>query len=351
MMAFDKSCDLILAVGSGTINDICRYFSYMLGLSYFSIATAPSVDGFVSGVAAMITNNSKVTYNAQGPKAFIGDLDILATAPREMIAAGVGDILGKYTCLCDWKLSAIINQEYYCKTIVDIVKVAIRRVVENKDRLLERDKEAVARLTEALILSGIAMSYIGNSRPASGSEHHLSHFWEIRFLSEGRKAVLHGTKVGIGTVVSLKLYEYIKDVDLDFKKINENWQELDKETWKEEMQLKYRNAADEIILLEERTKKNAKEKRDKRMEVIKHSWPAICEAMSELPLSTEVGKLLQVIGGPISPMEVAIDREMVKESILYAKEIRDRYTVLQLIWDLGIQDLAAEYVAEKIYNA
>ncbi|WP_069999509.1 sn-glycerol-1-phosphate dehydrogenase [Cellulosilyticum sp. I15G10I2] len=348
MMAFDRSCDLIIAVGSGTINDICRFFSSAIGLKYFMVATAPSMDGFVSGVAAMITNNLKTTYNAQVAQAFIGDLDILADAPMDTIVAGVGDILGKYTCLCDWKLSSLINNEYYCKTIVEMVILAVKRVVASKDKLLARDKKAIEGLTEALLLSGIAMSYAGNSRPASGCEHHLSHFWEMRFLFEGKKAVLHGTKVGIGTIAALKVYEYIKSLEMDFEKINEVWKPLSEETWKEEMKQKFKIAADEIILLEEKTKKNDKGKRDARIAVIEKRWPEIYEAINELPSAKEVEKLIADLKGATYPAQVGIDPDIVEESILYAKEIRDRYTVLQLLWDLGVQNAAAKQVTEDI---
>ena len=99
MMAFSRDCDVIVAVGSGTLNDLCKFSSFQLGLDYMVFATAPSMDGFVSIGAALITNYVKTTYQAHVPLAVIGDTDILAAAPMEMITAGLGDILGKYTCL------------------------------------------------------------------------------------------------------------------------------------------------------------------------------------------------------------------------------------------------------------
>ena len=130
MMAFSRDCDVIVAVGSGTLNDLCKFSSFQLGLDYMVFATAPSMDGFVSIGAALITNYVKTTYQAHVPLAVIGDTDILAAAPMEMITAGLGDILGKYTCLLDWKMAHIITGEYYCSHIADMVKEAVFSIIQ-----------------------------------------------------------------------------------------------------------------------------------------------------------------------------------------------------------------------------
>ena len=170
-------CDLILAVGGGTINDLGKFVSYKTGIPYMIIASAPSMDGFASNVAAMVTKKAKETYPAQMPKAIIADTKLMLDCPLELIAAGVGDVLGKFVCLTDWKLSNILTGEYYCEYVAGIVKESVEKVVHAAQVLAERrDLQCIGELTEGLVLSGIAMSYIGNSRPASGSEHHLGHF-------------------------------------------------------------------------------------------------------------------------------------------------------------------------------
>ena len=221
MMAFPRDCDVIIAIGSGTLNDLCKFSSFQLGLDYMVFATAPSMDGFVSIGAALITDYVKTTYQAHVPLAVIGDTDILAAAPMEMITAGLGDILGKYTCLLDWKMAHIITGEYYCKTIADMVKEAVEIVVEESTRIKDRNPEAIKAVTEALVLSGIAMSFVGNSRPASGSEHHLSHYWEMKFQAEGKKPVLHGIKVGIGMIIVTKMYEMLEQEHFNFTSLKE----------------------------------------------------------------------------------------------------------------------------------
>ena len=199
-MAFPKDCDLVISVGAGTINDLGRYASYITGRDFILVLTAPSMDGAVSGVAPLIQNHLKITFPAHAPVALVGDLDILSKAPMKMLSAGVGDILGKYNCLTDWRLSALVNGEYHCATIEGIMRSAIDKTMQAARKLTERSEDDIRTLTEGLVLSGIAMDFAGNSRPASGAEHHISHFFEMQFLFDGIPAILHGTKVGVATI-------------------------------------------------------------------------------------------------------------------------------------------------------
>ena len=110
LMDFDPSCDLVMGIGSGTINDLSRFLSYQSGREYYIVATAPSMDGYASKGAALILDNLKVNFPCHAPRAILADLNVIAAAPQGMIAAGFGDVLGKYTCLVDWKLSSIITE-------------------------------------------------------------------------------------------------------------------------------------------------------------------------------------------------------------------------------------------------
>lgn len=351
LMAYDPAYDMIVGVGSGTINDISRFVSHRVGRPYCIVGTAPSMDGFASTVAPMITNHMKVTYAAHTPSAIVADLDILAEAPQHMIAAGFGDILGKYTCLCDWQLSSIIQGEYHCQTVADIVRLALERTIACRIGLQTREPEAIRALTEALILSGIAMSYVGNSRPASGCEHHLAHFWEMRFLSEGRKAVLHGAKVGIGEMVTLKLYEYLRAEEIDWDAVYAKPTPRMDEAWEQAMREAFREAAPEVIALEHTAQKNAPEARARRLTATRAHWPRILEAMARLPLAVEAETLLRAVGGPTRPAQEGIGTALLIECICCAKEVRDRYTVLQLLWDLGLLEAYASRAAQELAEA
>ena len=170
-----QDVDVILTIGTGTLNDLGKFVSYKLGIASIIVATAPSMDGFASNGSALIVDNLKTTFEVDVPKAIIGDVNILKESPMEMILAGFGDIVGKYSALNDWQLGKIINKEYYCDVTIKMVNNSIKKCMDNSEGMVNRDETAIKNLMEALVLTGIAMSFVGNSRPASGSELSLIH--------------------------------------------------------------------------------------------------------------------------------------------------------------------------------
>jgi glycerol-1-phosphate dehydrogenase [NAD(P)+] len=217
------NADSILAVGTGSVNDLCRYASFLSNKPYSVFATAPSMDGFASCVSPLIENGFKRTYTAISPLAVIADSDILARSPHELKAAGFGDIIGKYTALADWKIAHLLTGEYYCDGICRLVENAVEKVCEIASGLKSDNSEAAESLMEALVLSGLAIQLCGSSRPASGAEHHLSHLWEMDFITRGKPAELHGKKVGIAEVIVSDIYKKATALgDIRNKKINKD---------------------------------------------------------------------------------------------------------------------------------
>ncbi|HEY5584733.1 MAG TPA: sn-glycerol-1-phosphate dehydrogenase [Ruminiclostridium sp.] len=287
VVEIENDVAMIIAVGSGTINDISRIISYKFDIPYIIVATAPSMDGYASTVSPLIINGFKKTYEAVYPYAILADMDIIKEAPKGMICAGFGDILGKYTALSDWQLSKNINDEYHCETCVEIVRCAIKKCVDNAQGIANRDAQAISYLMEALILSGVVMGMVGNSRPASGAEHHLSHYWEIDAIAKGIKHPLHGNSVGVGTVVISRIYDIVK--------------------------AKYR--IDFVT-----------------------------------PDPKDIINLLKSAGCCYNPKDLGIEKEVFRSSILHAKEIRPRYTILHLAQELRILEQAADEITELYYE-
>jgi len=347
LMNLDTTCDVVIAVGSGTINDLSRFFSFQVGLPYFIVATAPSMDGYASSVAPLLRNNLKTTFECHVPVAIFAELDILASAPVEMIAAGFGDVLGKYTCLADWQLSAIINDEYYCEWVASLTRHSLERTMKLSEGIARGDKEAIGELMETLILSGIAISYVGNSRPASGSEHHLAHFWEMQLLWGDKGHVLHGTNVGIGTILVLQLYQSLLHETLDpssFQGIGAPHSE----NWTADIERVFLDGASEVLALEEVTGKNDLQKHQQRLGAIAEHWDQIREVLASVPSPAEARKLLEEVHAPYEPVHVGLERQWVYDALVYAKEIRARYTILQLLWDLNLlNDYAGRIVPEQ----
>lgn len=331
--------DCYLALGSGTINDLTRYVSYEAKKAFMVFATAPSMDGYASGVSPLILNQMKQTFNAQSPFAIVADPEILAAAPDKMIQAGVGDVLGKYSSLLDWQLSALVFDEYYCAEIAEMVsrsREAVRRALPD---IAARKPEAIRLLFQALIEVGIAMDYSGNSRPASGAEHHLAHFWEMQFLFNEQLPILHGLKVGVALPIILDAYAFLaKQTEaFDFEAVRQRARAFDTARWYERVDSVYGPGAAEIKRLAETENLLSLDGRLARIERIEAKWPRVLELARTAPTSEEIQTLYRSIDFPASPAELGVDSELRDEALRSAKDLRSRYTILRLFDDLGME--------------
>jgi len=337
-------CDLCVAVGTGAINDMTRYFSFRMHKPFFTVATAAPMDGFASALAVLNINNLKTSIDAQTPTAIIGDTEILKGAPYRMIAAGLGDLLGKFTCLADWKLAKVINGEHYCEKIVELVEQCVADVLRDADKAKDRDPKVLGDIMEGLVLTGVAMSLYGNSRPASGCEHHMSHYWEMMFEQAGKRPVPHGTQVGVGTVLMLKLVEALRKTKVDFEAARAAAKSYDQAAWEENIRAAYGPAAQGVIDMEVKAKKNETSARLERIDSMERNWAEITALLEALPSSETVANLLKSLDSPCTPAAIDVDAEMLKNTFLYCKEVRARYTILQMVWDLGLLDSLSDEV-------
>lgn len=203
--ALPAGCGGMLAVGSGTIHDITRFVGAEKGIPFVSVPTAASVDGFVSSVAAMTWGGYKKTFPSVPPAAVVADSAVIARAPVRLTRSGMGDLLGKTIALTDWKIARLVTGEYFCERICRMEEQAMETVVRLAGTGPLDDTEVCEQLMYGLLLSGFAMQMTGNSRPASGAEHHCSHLWEMEILSPHTDA-LHGEKVGVGTLLTARAY-------------------------------------------------------------------------------------------------------------------------------------------------
>ena len=317
--------DLIIGIGSGVIQDLCKYVSFFSKIPYMIVATAPSMDGYASDGAAMILGGMKETVKAGLPKAIIADTNVLKNAPMDMIRAGYGDIVGKYSALCDWKLSAEVTGEYFCQYIYDTTFQMIENTLKIAQGLLQRDEESIKILTEALMVVGIMMSFAGTSRPASGSEHHLSHFFEIVGIVNSDDYFSHGVDVAYSTVVTAKLREEIVKSDFPDKIYRPSSEE-----YKEKMNKIYKSVAEGCISLQNRIGNYS----ENRIQIYKQKEEEIKNILSQMPSSEEIKQILSVVGLDIEEFYKLYGEQKIEDAMLYAKDLKDRYTVLWLYYDL-----------------
>ncbi len=322
--------DLIVGIGSGVIQDLCKYVSHLAGLPYHIVATAPSMDGYASVGAAMLMENMKITYNAHVPEAIVGDTDILCNAPMEMIQAGYGDILGKFSCLNDWKLSHVVNGEYLCKEVYNLTWMMLQNVTLLGKDLLQRKPQAVQALMEALVGVGVAMAYMGNSRPASGSEHHLSHFFEVVGIVNDEPYFAHGIDVAFSAVYTQKLRD--KLLRVKWSKAARQGTAFDKAAWEQDIRSIYAAAAEGVIALQQKLGWYEVN----RLPVYRSKWAEICAVLREAPSADKLVGYLESIGLDIRRFDELYGKEKIKNALKYGKDLKDRYTVLWMAYDFHI---------------
>ncbi len=327
--------DVLLGVGSGTITDLTRYAGFKAGKPFISLPTAPSMDGYASPVAALTLEGFKRTLPAAPPVAIIADIEIIKQAPQIMIQAGLGDLLGKYTSLTDWELGRIIEGEDYSYQIAEQVRNAVDRAICSFKNDISNETKITA-LTTALIMSGEAMLAWGNSRPASGSEHHLAHYWEMEAALRGRGDHLHGIKVGIATMIVSGYYHRLSS--LTIKEIEEsvtnNHYESDPD-YRSRIKAVFGPLA-KMILSDLDGYYSDSTLRKKRQIEIQNNWCLLKKLVREkIPAPDQIKSILKQAKAPWSPREIGISAAELELALENAKEVRKRYTVFRLAEDLG----------------
>lgn len=319
-----ENIDLIIGIGSGVIQDLCKYVSFYNKVPYIIVATAPSMDGYASNGAAMIAGGMKVTYSAGLPLAIIADTLVLKEAPMDMLKSGYGDIIGKFSALNDWKLSKCINNEYFCDYIYNLTDEQIENTLKLADGISQRDEESIKALMEALVIIGILMSFAGSSRPASGSEHHLSHFFEITGIIDNTEYFSHGIDVGYATIITAKLREKILADKFPSKIFRES-----KEDYEKNIKSVYKQVAGGCIKLQDEVGNYA----NNRINVCLEKESQIRKILEEMPSSEDITDMLSLLDFDIEEFYNLYGKEKIENAIFYAKDLKDRYTVLWLNYD------------------
>ncbi len=339
VMHYDHSCDFIIGIGSGVINDIGKILSKTTGRPYMIVATAPSMDGYASASSSMTRDGLKISLPSKCADVIIGDLDVLCKAPPKMMKSGLGDMLAKYVSICEWRISHLITGEYYCEEIAQLIRDAVQQCVANANGLLKRDLSAVQAVFEGLVIGGVAMNYAGLSRPASGVEHYISHVLDMRGVEFGTPVEFHGIQCAIGTLVSLRLYEKIKAITPNREKAVQYAHDFSWEDWKMQLRAFLGKGAESMIALEEKEQKYNLDSHNARLDVILENWDTLLQIMDdELPSSAALEQLLDKIDAPKRLEDIGISQELLPTIFKATKDIRDKYVLSRLAWDLGILD-------------
>ena len=326
-----------IAVGSGTVTDITRFISHRSREIFISLPTAPSVDGFTSIVAPMVVGKYKMPVPAQPPVAVFADLPTLCAAPRRMIAAGLGDLLGKYTSLADWRLGALLYQEPYSAEIDQYIRESVDATVAEIDSVGSASCDGITRLMDGLVGSGFGMLAFGNSRPASGSEHHIAHYWEMKGIMEGRPANLHGAEVGVATVLSARRYAKLRKISsaeavgfLEARNLPSH------EKMRAEIEADYGSVAEQIIQIQAPLfNLTIQDLDDLKASILSH-WDEVQEIARTVPAPQQLENWLAAVQAPIQPSDLGLSQAETNQGLQAAHYLRDRFTLNRLSFWMGL---------------
>jgi glycerol-1-phosphate dehydrogenase [NAD(P)+] len=347
LLAVGKNTDFLVAVGSGSITDLTRYVAVNTGKPFVSVGTAASMDGYTSVVAPLLNRGLKVNRPATYPKILICDLEIMRGAPYPMTLSGFGDVLGKYIAIADWKLGEIINGETYCPAVVEIVTVAVQKCIDNIEEIKNRTAAGVQSLIEALILTGLTILVIGHTRSVASVEHNMAHYWEMMQLLRRETPPSHGAAVGVATgYVTRWIEEFFK---LDFSAIDRKAiaaKRLSRKAREELLKQKYGTQFGLAIIKENSGDFIPWEEQERRIDAFLSNYDAVREAFRIVPQWPELKAIYREVGAPCSAAELGIDRGLLEDALLWAKDYRLRYTLFKTAAEFGVlEDLVAKVMA------
>jgi glycerol-1-phosphate dehydrogenase [NAD(P)+] len=328
-----------IAVGAGTVNDIVKAATTELGLPYAVIATAPSMNGYTSSLAALLSKGVKITQPCQPPVACLVDLDVMAAAPYRMIASGLGDLMSKPVSNADWRLAYRLTGAEYATRVMGLIDAGGALLDGIAEHLPQRDISAIGKLCGSLCISGLAMGLAGSSAPSSGGEHLISHYLDMTHFAWGEPHDFHGCQVGVATLTTAALYERLAAVDPAQIDVEARVASLpDWNTYAIQVKRRFGSLAGAVIDQARRAHPSPQELRE-RLQLLKRDWDDLLNDVGQtLRPTRDLNAELRRADCPTTFEEIQVTPERARRAVAHSKDIRDRYTILHLGADLGLLD-------------
>ena len=333
-----------IAIGSGVMNDVVKHAAFTAGISYMCVATAASMDGYTSAGAPLSEKGFKKTIPCRPAKVLLADLDVIASAPPEMTGWGYGDLAGKVPAGGDWIIADALGIEAIDDVAWPMVQGGLEGWLSQPDRIAAGDRDAVEGLFLGLTLVGLAMEAHGSSRPASGADHQIAHLWEMDDLHHGGERVSHGACVAVGSMAALRMYDWLLAQDLATLDPARRASKAPGLAAKE-AEIRDRFGPGEIAdraIVETRAKHVEGPALQARLQRLQAVWPDLSARLrARLWTADRMAGHLARAGAPVEGTDIGVDPAYLYRTILKARFLRSRYTVLDLLDEVGLLDQAA----------
>ena len=316
-----QNSDVLVSFGSGTINDICKYVSYITDKSYISFPTAPSMNGYTSSNASIILDNgSKKSLQSHLPKAIYIDIDIIVNAPMRLIISGFADFICRSTVQADWLLSHLLLGSYYTELPFLISKESESALINDYLGLIKRDEYSIMVLMQALLLSGLGMFIVGGSQSASQGEHMIANTMEL--LQKNDIPFFHGELIGVSmTTMTCLQHRVLKSAPRFYPTL------MDDESVKQYFNAQYAKGFCDILA----QKFINQQKADYLNSLVRDRWSFIVEKITEKTLSNVLVKEMLInIDCPNKPEHIGWDASKYGKAVEFAFVTRPRFTFLDV---------------------
>ena len=327
---------IAVAVGSGTINDLCKLSSHHCSRPYMCVATAASVDGYSSFGASITYKSMKQTFTCPAPRAILADVGVMARAPREMTAAGYADLAAKIPAGAEWIIADFVGSEPIHSEAWHISQDNLKASLSDPEGVAALREEAIAPFVEGLMLSGFAMQAARSSRPASCTDHLFSHLWNMRDHKHNGVTPSHGFQVSVGTLMMCAMFDQMYKTDfmtLDVDACVKAWPSADVIRSRAE-QLFAGEAFYELGVGEMMAKYDEADEVRRQLQLVKDNWPDLKARLQEQCYTFEqMHRMLSIVGAPTKPEDVGITKEQMLADVPYVRHIRRRYNMM----DLGLR--------------
>lgn len=331
-----------VAIGSGVMNDVVKHAAFASGIPYLCVATAASMDGYTSAGAPLSDRGFKITIPCRPARALLADLDIIAAAPPDMTGWGYGDLAGKVPAGGDWMIADALGIEPIDDVAWPMVQDGLEGWLSQPDRIAAGDRDAVEGLFLGLTLVGLAMEAHGSSRPASGADHQIAHLWEMDDLHFGGERVSHGACVAVGAMAVLRMYDWLLSHDQLGIHPGQASGMLLAEKEAEIRRLFGPGEIAERAISETRMKHVEGDVLAARLARLREVWPGLSARLrARLWSADRMAGHLARAGAPVCGREIGVDDRALYLSILKARFLRSRYTILDLLDECGLLVQAA----------
>lgn len=328
--------DFFVAIGSGVINDLAKWLAFEKERPYATVATAASMNGYTAANVAPTISGVKSLIRARAPVAVLAKPSVILQAPFELTASGFGDLQAKCISVTDWKMNSIIFGDHFCPFCADIISEIEPLYADQPEGVKHREPESIRAVFDALIYTGLAMTLIGTSAPASGGEHLFSHTLDMMSFIDGHPHDLHGRQVGLGTIIAAELYARL--FALDNPVVHSIPLEINTAFWgpvSDAVAEQYSAKLDKYYQLADVIQRETE-------------WQALLAELKPytIPPAIVAGRL-EHAGAARKLSAIDCNRTRAKRAILHMHQIRSRCTIIDLAWLTGILPTAADDIIDQ----